>query len=92
MFPFIVVSVWVIGMICFVYHMITKRNKLYKECAYYFKNTPNTEYMYIKDIEVLFDENIIIKCVILKEVNTPHRIIIRKEYFKKNFAKKFQQY
>lgn len=29
--------------------------------------------------------------VILKEVNTPHRIIIRKEYFKKNFAKKFQQ-
>ena len=29
--------------------------------------------------------------VILKEVNTPHSIIIRKEYFKKNFAKKFQQ-
>ena len=92
MFLFVVIAIWVIGIIALVCHMVMKNNKRYKKLAYHLKNMPNSEVLYLNDINVLLSKNDIIECVVIKEVNKDRIHIIGKEYFKNNFVKKFQQY
>ena len=92
MFLFVVIAIWVIGVIALVCHMVMQNNKRYKKFAYHLKNMPSTDFIYIDQFDVLVNEDSTIECVAIKDLNTNKLHVVGVEYFKNNFVKKFQQY
>lgn len=90
MFLFVVIAIWVIGMIALVCHIVMKNNKRYKKLAYHLKNMPSTDFIYIKHFDVLINEDSTIECVALKDLDTDKLHIVGKEYFESNFVKKYK--